>query len=119
VLVTMLKAKLHHATVTEAALEYEGSITIDAELLRAAGILRYEKVLVANLANGERFETYAIDGPPGTGTIVLNGATAHKGAVGHRLIIFAFCQLPAEEAAEHTPRVLLLDSANRPKSPAT
>ncbi len=112
--IIMLKAKLHHARVTECALEYEGSMTIDRALMDKIGMLPYEKVMIANLANGERFETYAIPAEPGSRTICLNGATAHKGAVGDRLIIFTFAIMSPEEAAAHTPRVLVLDPDNRP-----
>ena len=110
----MLKAKLHHARVTHVALEYEGSITIDKALMDAVGIRPYEKVLVANLENGERFETYTLAAESGSGTICLNGATAHKGREGDRLIIFAFCRLSQEEAERHVPAILRLDAANRP-----
>jgi len=102
----MLKSKIHQAVVTEAELEYEGSLTIDKALMDKAGILPHEKILVANLENGERFETYAISAPAGSGTICLNGATAHKGKVGDRVIVFTFCLLPKEEAARHLPVVV-------------
>ncbi|MBM4142194.1 MAG: aspartate 1-decarboxylase [Lentisphaerae bacterium] len=111
---TMLKAKMHRAAVTGCELDYEGSIRIDADLLRQANILPYEKVLVANLSNGERFETYAIAGPAGSGEVCLNGATARKGIAGDRLVVFAFCELTPEEAAAHRPTVLVLDEKNRP-----
>ena len=109
----MLKAKLHRAAVTSCELDYEGSITIDPDLLETAGILPYEKVLVANLANGERFETYAIGGEAGSREICLNGATAHKGSVGDRVIIFTFCAVSEEAAAVHHPTVVVLDENNR------
>ncbi len=112
--VTLLKAKLHHARVTECALEYEGSMTISADLLELAGMLPYEKILVANLANGERFETYVIPAAHGSGTICLNGATAHKGSVGDRLIVFTFGIMSPAEAATHHPRIVMLDARNRP-----
>jgi len=111
--ITMLKSKIHHAVVTDAELEYEGSLTIDRLLMDAAGILPYEKVLVADLENGERFETYAIPAPPGSRTICLNGATAHKGEVGDRLIIFTFCHLTPEEARSHKPTLVKPDRNNR------
>jgi aspartate 1-decarboxylase len=114
VTITLLKAKLHHARVTECALEYNGSMTVDRALMDAVGILPHEKILVANLANGERFETYIIPAPAGSRTICLNGATAHKGAEGDRLIIFTFCNLTPEEAAIHKPDVLVLDENNNP-----
>lgn len=111
---TLLRAKLHRAAVTEVAIDYEGSIKIDSELMDAVGILPFERVLIANVANGERFETYAIPGDAGSGEICLNGATAHKGSVGDRVIIFAFALVPETEAAAHKPRVLLLDANNNP-----
>ncbi len=113
-LITMLKSKLHHARVTESELEYNGSLTIDRDLMDCVRLRPYEKILVANMANGERFETYAIPAPRGSGTICLNGATAHKGTVGDRLIIFAFAQLSEDEVAAHKPLVTVLDAENRP-----
>jgi aspartate 1-decarboxylase len=112
VLTTMLKAKLHKATVTGSELDYEGSLTIDRELMDEIQIAPYEKILVANVANGERFETYAIPAPPGSKEIILNGATAHKGDVGDRVIIFTFCQDTDAERAVHHPSVLVLDEKN-------
>ena len=112
---TMLKSKLHQATVTAVELEYEGSLTVDRALLDAVRIAPYEKILVANLANGERFETYAIPAPAGSGVVSLNGATAHKGEVGDRLIVFAFAAVPEEEVAAHQPLILALDERNRGK----
>ncbi|HAS84413.1 MAG TPA: aspartate 1-decarboxylase [Verrucomicrobia bacterium] len=117
-LITMLKSKLHHARVTESELEYNGSLTIDRDLMDGVRLNPYEKILVANMANGERFETYAIPGPRGSGVICLNGATAHKGTVGDRLIVFAFAQLSEEEVASHKPRVTVLDQNNRPVTTA-
>jgi aspartate 1-decarboxylase len=113
-LITMLKSKLHHARVTQAELEYNGSLTIDRDLMDSVRLRPFEKILIANMANGERFETYAIPGPRGSGTICLNGATAHKGAVGDRLIIFSFAQMTEEEVASHKPLITVLDSNNRP-----
>ncbi len=113
-LITLLKSKLHHARVTESELEYNGSLTIDRDLMDGVRLHPYEKILVANMANGERFETYAIPGPRGSGVICLNGATAHKGTVGDRLIVFAFAQLSEDEVASHKPRVIVLDQNNRP-----
>jgi aspartate 1-decarboxylase len=110
----MLKSKLHHARVTQAELEYNGSLTIDRDLMDSVRLRPFEKILIANMANGERFETYAIPGPRGSGTICLNGATAHKGAVGDRLIIFSFAQMTEEEVASHKPLITVLDSNNRP-----
>jgi aspartate 1-decarboxylase len=111
---TMLKSKLHLARVTESLLEYEGSLSIDQDLMDAVKLRPYEKILVANMANGERFETYAIPGQRGSGVIGLNGAATHYGKVGDRLIIFAFGLLAADEVAAHRPLVLVLDERNRP-----
>lgn len=115
----MLKSKLHNTKVTSVELEYEGSLTIDRELMEAVKILPYEKILVANLANGERFETYAIPAKAGSGIICLNGATAHKGSVGDRLIVFAFCLISEEEAVCHRPLILMLDKNNKPTDATT
>jgi aspartate 1-decarboxylase len=109
----MLKSKLHCATVTAAELEYEGSLTIDQDLMDAVKMLPYEKILVANLANGERFETYAIPGQRGSGMICLNGATAHKGEVGDRVIIFSFALIEEAALSAHHPLVLLLNENNQ------
>ncbi len=111
---TILKSKLHRAAVTERELEYEGSMGIDQQLMDDVKIVPYEKILVANLANGERFETYAIPAERGSGTICLNGATAHKGSVGDRIIIFTFCQLTEDEMLTHHPLVYVLDENNKP-----
>ena len=111
-LLTMLKSKLHHARVTQSELEYAGSLTIDQELMDDVRMHPYEKILVANMANGERFETYAIPAPRGSKVICLNGATAHKGSLGDRLIIFSFGQIEEEEVASHRPLVLVLDKNN-------
>jgi aspartate 1-decarboxylase len=109
---TLLKSKLHRATVTGASLHYEGSLTVDEELARRAGFLAYERILVGNINNGERFETYLIYGRPGTKVIELNGATAHLGKVGDRLTIMSFAQVPAELSAKHQPTVVRLDEKN-------
>lgn len=107
-----LKAKLHHIRVTQADLEYEGSLTLDPDLMDAVGILPYEKLLIANLENGNRLETYAIEGARGSGVCCLNGACAHMGKVGDRLIVMIFCSLTPEEAKSHQPRVVRLDQDN-------
>ena len=112
--VVMLKAKLHCARVTESVRDYEGSLMIDQDLMDTVKLLPYEKILVADLENGNRFETYAIPGPRGSGVIGLNGATTHLGGVGDRVIIFSFCHMPAEQAAQHKPLVLILDEKNKP-----
>lgn len=110
----LLRSKLHKATVTGVELEYVGSLTIDRTLMHAADIAPYEKILVANLENGERFETYAIPAESGSGQIILNGATAHKGSIGDRLIIFTFGVLGEDEVSTHVPTVVILDAHNRP-----
>ena len=115
----MLKAKLHQACVTHADVEYEGSLGIDVELMEAVGIHPYEKVLVSNLNNGNRLETYAIAEPFGSRRIVLTGAAARKGAVGDRIIIMSFCWVDEADVREgrHRPRVVRLDQHNRPVTP--
>lgn len=112
-LCTLLKAKLHHLRVTQADKEYEGSLTIDEDLMDAVGILNYEKLLIANLDNGKRLETYAIRGPRGSGVACLNGAAAYKGSIGDRLIVMAWCQLDDAERPLHHPKVVRLDEKNR------
>ena len=103
---TLLKAKLHRIRVTEACLDYEGSLSLDPDDMEAVGIVPYEKILVADVENGNRFETYAIEGKRGSHVCCLNGAAAHKGSVGDRLIVMAFAQYSPEEAKDHTPKVL-------------
>jgi aspartate 1-decarboxylase len=108
----MLKSKIHWATVTGLDVGYEGSIVIDPVLMDEVGIRRFEKVLVANLNNGERFETYAIEGKRGDRAIKLNGATARLGQIGDRVTIFAFVSMPESEAAAFTPRIIQLHENN-------
>jgi len=108
----ILKAKIHMATVTESNLEYEGSITVDEQLLREAGILPYELVMVSNLNNGERFETYAIPGEHGSGKVCLNGPTARKGLVGDRIIIFSYGYFEEHEVRGFSPRIVRLSANN-------
>ena len=110
--IALLKSKIHRATVTGASLDYEGSLTISADLAELVGLVPYEKILVANLNNGERFETYAIYGSFRTGTIELNGATAHLGAIGDRITVMSFVRCTPEEAMTHRPRVVLLNEKN-------
>ncbi len=98
---TLLKSKIHRAAVTGASLDYEGSLTISSDLAELVGLLEYEKILVGNLNNGERFETYAIFGEPRRGIIELNGATAHLGKIGDRITIMSFARYTPEEAAVH------------------
>jgi aspartate 1-decarboxylase len=109
----MMNSKLHRATVTEANLDYVGSITIDSELLDAAGMLPNEKVHVVNNNNGARFETYIIAGEPGSGVICVNGAAARLVQKGDIVIILSYAYVSNEEAKQHTPTVLLMDKANK------
>ncbi|NBB80745.1 MAG: aspartate 1-decarboxylase [Verrucomicrobia bacterium] len=111
--VTLLKSKLLRAEVTDRALHYEGSLAIDSALMEQVGLQPYEKILVANIANGERFETYAIEAPKGSHTISLNGAAAHKGELGDLLVIMAFGQFDPVEAQAWKPKVLVLADGNR------
>ncbi|MBR0055923.1 MAG: aspartate 1-decarboxylase [Kiritimatiellae bacterium] len=110
----LLKSKLHHLRVTSCAPEYQGSLLIDGALMEAAGIANWEKLLVANLENGERFETYAIAWRRGSGVACLNGAAACKGRVGDRLIVMTFALLDEKELKTHKPRVVVLDEKNTP-----
>jgi aspartate 1-decarboxylase len=110
---TMLKCKLHRARVTHAELDYEGSCAIDGRLLDLAGIHEYEQIQIYNVANGERFTTYAIRAEPGSGVISVNGAAAHKARVGDRVIICSYCTLEAREARHHEPKLVYLNEANR------
>ncbi len=109
---TLLKSKLHRATVTGASLHYEGSLTVSEDLARLAGFLQYERILVGNINNGERFETYLIYGRSGAKIIELNGATAHLGQIGDRLTIMSFAQVPAELSSKHAPTIVRLDEQN-------
>ena len=111
--ITLLKAKIHRAVVTQADLDYVGSITIDATLMKKAGIVEYEKVLVADLNNGSRFETYVIVGEADSGIICLNGAAAKCVEVGDKVIIMAFAEMTPEEAKTHRPTVVFVDENNR------
>ena len=111
--ITLLKAKIHRAVVKQADLDYVGSITIDSELLRESGILEYEKVEIADIDNGNRFETYAIAGEAGSGIICLNGAAARCVNVDDKIIIMAYAQMTPEEAKTHKPTVLFVDENNR------
>jgi len=108
----MLRSKIHRATVTGAHLEYEGSLTIDADLMEAAAILPYEAIVCSNINNGERFMTYAIGGRRGSGDIVLNGPTARKAAVGDQIIIFCYEYYGEEEIKRHAPRIVRVDGKN-------
>ncbi len=114
--IELFKSKIHRATVTDASLNYVGSITIDEDLMRAANLLEYEKVQVANINNGERFETYVIKGEAGSGIIALNGAAARLGQVGDLVIIIAYARMTPEEAQSFKPTVVLVDANNKPTS---
>ena len=105
--ITMLKAKIHRATVTQAELDYVGSITVDMDLLEQAGILEYEKVQIVDVNNGSRFETYTIAGERGSGVMCLNGAAARMVQTGDKIILMAYAQVTPEEASELRPTVLL------------
>lgn len=109
----LMKSKILRAWVTDAALDYEGSLEIDADLMDRVGLLRYEKILVGNIDNGERFETYAIPAERGSGRISLNGAAAHKGKKGDRLVIISFAEVEEEEAKDWRPRAITLGKDNR------
>lgn len=112
-LLTMFKGKLHRATVTQADIHYVGSVTIDSDLLRESGILPGEKVQIVNLNNGERFETYTIEGEAGSGVICMNGAAARLVQVGDKVIIIAYAMMDQTEAKTFVPRILVLDDGNR------
>lgn len=107
------KSKIHGATVTEARLEYQGSIAVDALLLEVADIAPYEMVQVLNLNNGERFETYAIPSSRGDGQVCLNGAAARLGVVGDKVIILSSCMLDEKELASFKPKIVFVDNQNR------
>ena len=111
--VHLLKSKIHRAEITGSSLDYEGSLTIAVDLMEKAGLLPYERVLCSNLAGGQRFETYVIPGEPGSGAIVLNGATAYQGRIGDRLTIMSFAQLDPATAQNWEPRVIVLGEKNR------
>lgn len=111
--ITMLKAKIHRATVTQAELDYVGSITVDINLLEQSGILEYEKVQIVDVNNGVRFETYTIAGERDSGVMCLNGAAARMVQTGDKIILMAYAQMTPEEAKELQPKVLFVDDKNR------
>ena len=111
--ITMLKGKIHRATVTQAELDYVGSITVDVELLEKAGIVEYEKVQIVDVNNGARFETYTIAGERGSGVMCLNGAAARMVQTGDKIILMAYAQVTPEEAKEMRPAVLFVDEKNQ------
>jgi len=110
----MLQSKIHRAMVTEANLNYEGSITIDEALMEKANLLPFEQVQIYNISNGKRFETYVITGPRNSGAICINGAAARKAAKGDLIIIANYVIMNADEARNHTPRMVYVDPQNRP-----
>ncbi len=110
--VTMLKGKIHRATVTKAKLDYVGSITVDQDLLDASSIREYEKVQIVNINNGSRFETYTISGDSGSGMICLNGAAARCVQEGDKIIIMCYCSMTEDEADKHKPKVVFVDEDN-------
>jgi len=112
-LVKVLRAKIHRARITETHLDYEGSITLDADLIEAAGLVPGEAVLVANVTSGTRHETYVIAGERGSGTVCLNGAAARLGEPGDVVIVLAFAYLGPDELADHRPQKILVDEHNR------
>ena len=117
-LLTLLKGKIHRATVTQCDLNYEGSISVDATLLERSGILPHEQVDVLNINNGERFTTYAIAAPAGSGTIGINGAAARRAQKGDLVIIVAYARMEEAEAKSFNPRVVPVDGHNRPQAPS-
>ncbi|MDH5718051.1 MAG: aspartate 1-decarboxylase [Spirochaetia bacterium] len=112
--ISVLKSKIHRATVTDANLNYEGSLTVDIELMNKVGMYEYEKVHVVNINNGARFETYLIKGETGSGEICLNGAAARLGQVGDKVIIIAYAQIKEEDVKKHKPSILLVNDKNKP-----
>jgi aspartate 1-decarboxylase len=115
---TLLKGKIHRATITQCDLNYEGSISVDAALLERSGILPHEQVDVLNINNGARFTTYAIPAPAGSGTVGVNGAAARLAQKGDLVIIVAYARMEEAEAKSFTPRILLVDANNRPQAPS-
>ncbi len=111
---TIFKSKIHRATVTHADLHYEGSVTIDEDLMSAAGIWEYEAVHIWNITRGTRLQTYAVKGESGSGVICINGAAAHLNKPGDLVILATFAEMDEAEARAHTPKVVLVDGANRP-----
>lgn len=111
--ITILKSKIHNASVTHCNLNYEGSITIDLQLMKKVGIIPYEKVLVSNISRGTRWETYAITGKPGSGIIRLNGAAARLGKVGDKITIMAFAVLPQQQAKRLKQKIIVLGGKNK------
>lgn len=109
----ILNSKIHRAVVTDAHVDYEGSLSIDEDLMDMVGIAPFEKILVGNIHNGARFETYAIAAPRGSRDIVINGAAAHRGSTGDRLVIMSFAALEPDELPHHRPKIIVLDESNQ------
>lgn len=114
-LISVCKSKIHRVKVTEANLNYEGSLTIDIDLMKAAGIIQFEKIHVLNVSNGNRLETYAIEGESGSGVICLNGAAAHKGQTGDIIIVICYGLIDENQAGSHIPKIVLVDQNNKIK----
>ena len=112
-LITVCKSKIHRATITDKSIDYVGSMTIDADLMKQADLIEYEKIQVANISNGERFETYVIKGEAGSGVIALNGAAARKGEIGDLVIIIAYGHIEKEQAGDFKPAVVHVDKDNK------
>lgn len=112
-LTCMLRAKIHKATVTDSSIEYEGSLTVDETLLEASGIRPFEQIMVSNLNNGERFETYVIPGEKDSGVICLNGPAARKGVTGDKIIIFSYSYYTVDELKDYAPILIMVDEKNR------
>ena len=112
-ILNMLKSKIHRAVVTEANLNYVGSVTIDPVLMEAAGIIQYEQVQIVDINNGHRLETYCIAGPRGSGVICLNGAAARLVCVGDHVIIMAYCQVDSEVVNKHLPKIVFVNDSNQ------
>ena len=110
---SMLKSKIHRARVTDRSIDYEGSATIDRGLMDAVGILPYEMIQIYDISNGQRFETYAIEAPAGSGEVCVNGAAARLVEIGDRIIIAAYAHYDEDEAKRHHPRIVLVDEENR------
>ena len=113
-MISVCKSKIHRATITDANLDYVGSITIDKDLIKLADLVPYERVHIANINNGERFETYVIEGEAGSGVIALNGAAARRGQIGDLIIIIAYGDIDKREAVNFNPAIVHVDKQNRP-----
>jgi len=113
-MITVCKSKIHRATITDSSLDYVGSLTIDEDLMKAADLVEYEKIQVANINNGERFETYVIKGEAGSGVIALNGAAARKGQIGDLVIIIAYGHIEKAEGIGWRPSIVFVDKNNKP-----